>query len=75
MFCYVAATFQLSEPDYSAIESETEIAVTIEKTSEVFLANPVMFMITPMMIDETFLSEMIEPLNPFAPNRAGQIHT
>ncbi len=71
----IGVTFQLSEPDYREPEGENAVMpVIISKASDVFIANPVEFMVFPITVDMALVQGVIpffETLNPFSPNRAG----
>ena len=68
-------SFQLSEDDYSATEgSDAEMQITVTKSFDVFIANPVTFMVLPLTIDDALDRGVInafEPQNIVSPNRAG----
>ncbi len=72
---YTAVTFQLSESDYIQREgSNAMMPVVITKASDVFIANPVTFLVIPLTVDQALDQQVInsfEPLNSFSPNRAG----
>ena len=71
----VAVAFQLSEPEYRESEGlDAMMPVIIAKASDVFLANPVTFMVIPLTVDEALAQGVIESFeaeDPFSPNRAG----
>ena len=73
--CFVGVTFQLSEADYREPEGENAMMpVIISKASDVFIANPVEFMVFPITVDMALAQRVIptfEQLNIFSPNRAG----
>ena len=51
--------------------------VIISKTSDVFIATNVTFMIIPLTIDQALQQDVIDDFelqDPFNPNRAGNIH-
>ena len=68
-------SFQLSEDDYSATEGpNATIQITIAKSFDVFIANPVTFMVIPLTVEDGLNRGVVntfEPLNNFSPNRAG----
>ena len=74
-FQCIAVFFQLSEADYREPEGPNAMMpVIISKASDVFLANPVTFMVIPLTVDQALAQGVIpnfEPLNQFSPNRAG----
>ncbi len=71
----IGVTFQLSEADYREPEGENAVMpAIISKPSDVFIANPVEFVVFPITVDQALTQDVIltfEPLNPFSPNRAG----
>ena len=71
----IGVSFQLSETDYREPEGlNAMMPVIISKASEVFIANPVTFMVIPLTVDQALAQGMIESFeaeDPFSPNRAG----
>ena len=74
-FQCIAVTFQLSEADYREPEGPNAMMpVIISKASDVFIANPVTFMVIPLTVGQALAQGVIESFeaeDPFSPNRAG----
>ena len=77
VYC-VAVTFQLSEEDYRSREGGIGfMPVIISKDFEAFIANPIVFSVIPLTLDEAEAQGLIPdviptiPDNPFSPIRAG----
>ena len=75
VYC-AGVTFELSEPGYRSREGDTGfMPIIISKDSEVFLANPIIFRVIPLTLDEAeaqgLIPDVILPDNEFSPVRAG----
>ena len=74
----VEVTFQFSEANYRAMEGPgIMMPLRITRTSDVFIATNVTFMIIPLTVDQALQQGVIDDFEPhdnFNPNRAGNIH-
>ena len=76
-FMNAVITFELSEPEYRAVEGEEFAGVKISKKQRFVLANPVTFRITPLTVQQALDQGIIDSYptpedETVSPSRAGE---